>query len=70
MTAPNDKILFNPDVKSVLFRNVKTNQIKENEIEITNGDVNHIKNVLRKNIEDEIEVLTNYINIFIHMKNI
>jgi len=35
---------------------VKTNQIKENQIEIINDDVNHIKNVLRKKIDDNIEI--------------
>ena len=33
---------------------VKNNQIKENLITINNSDVNHIKNVLRLKIEDEI----------------
>jgi len=35
---------------------VKTNQIKENKIEIINEDLNHIKNVLRKKIEDRIDI--------------
>ena len=35
---------------------VKTNQIKEPNIEILGADVNHIKNVLRKNIGEELEI--------------
>ena len=35
---------------------IKTNQIKENEIEIINEDVNHIKNVLRKKIDENIDI--------------
>lgn len=35
---------------------VKSNQINEDKINILGTDVNHIKNVLRKNIEDTIEV--------------
>lgn len=35
---------------------VKCNQIKENKIQITGEDVNHIKNVLRKTIGDTLEV--------------
>ena len=35
---------------------VKSNQIEDNKIEIIGNDVNHIKNVLRKQINDEIEV--------------
>ena len=33
---------------------VKNDQVKENLITINNSDVNHIKNVLRLNVEDEI----------------
>ena len=35
---------------------VKDEQIKENTIKIVNDDVKHIKNVLRKNIGDKIEI--------------
>ena len=35
---------------------VKTNQIEENKINILNDDVNHIKNVLRLNVLDNIEI--------------
>ncbi|MBR6504628.1 MAG: 16S rRNA (uracil(1498)-N(3))-methyltransferase, partial [Clostridia bacterium] len=35
---------------------VNTNQIKEGKIKIINDDVNHIKNVLRLNKEEKIEV--------------
>ena len=35
---------------------VKNENIKENEIEILGSDVNHIKNVLRLKIEDEIQI--------------
>ena len=35
---------------------VKSNQIKEDKIIITGEDVNHIKNVLRLNIDDDIQV--------------
>lgn len=35
---------------------VKNNQIKDNKIIITGEDVNHIKNVLRLNIDDDIQV--------------
>jgi len=38
---------------------IKTNQIKENEIEIINEDVNHIKNVLRKKIDENIDICDN-----------
>ncbi len=32
MSAPNNKILFNPSVKTIKFRNVKTGQVKERDI--------------------------------------
>ena len=35
---------------------VKRNQIKDNQIEVIGEDVNHIKNVLRKNIGDILEI--------------
>lgn len=35
---------------------VKTNQIQDETIKILGEDVNHIKNVLRKNIDNEIEI--------------
>lgn len=35
---------------------VKDNQIHDNEIDIVNEDVNHIKNVLRLNVEEKIEI--------------
>ena len=35
---------------------VKANQIKENKINIEGEDVNHIKNVLRLNISDKINI--------------
>ena len=35
---------------------VKTNQIEENKVNILNDDVNHIKNVLRLNVLDNIEI--------------
>ena len=35
---------------------VKQDQIKENIIEIKEEDIKHIKNVLRKEINDEIEI--------------
>ena len=35
---------------------VKSNQIKEDKIIITGEDVNHIKNVLRLNIDDDLQV--------------
>ncbi|MBQ9658441.1 MAG: 16S rRNA (uracil(1498)-N(3))-methyltransferase [Clostridia bacterium] len=38
---------------------VKQEQVKNQEIEIINEDVKHIKNVLRKQIDDEIEICDN-----------
>ena len=35
---------------------VKTNQIDNNAINITGDDVNHIKNVLRLNVGDRIDI--------------
>lgn len=35
---------------------VKSNQIKDNKVIITGEDVNHIKNVLRLNVDDDIQV--------------
>ena len=35
---------------------VKSNQIKDNKVIITGEDVNHIKNVLRLNVDDNIQV--------------
>ena len=35
---------------------VKSNQIKEDKIIITGEDVNHIKNVLRLNVDDDIQI--------------
>ena len=35
---------------------VKTENIKEDKIEILGSDVNHIKNVLRLKMDDEIEI--------------
>ena len=35
---------------------VKSNQIKDNKVIITGEDVNHIKNVLRLNIDDDIQI--------------
>ena len=35
---------------------VKSEQIKDNKIIIIGEDVNHIKNVLRLNIDDDIQV--------------
>ena len=35
---------------------VKSNQIKEDKIVITGEDVNHIKNVLRLNIDDDLQI--------------
>lgn len=35
---------------------VKSNQIEENKIKIIGNDVNHIKNVLRKQVDDQIEI--------------
>ena len=39
---------------------VNDEQIKENEVIIIGEDVNHIKNVLRLNVEDTITVCNRY----------
>ena len=53
---------------------VKSNQIKENKIVIIGEDVNHIKNVLRKNIGNTIEICNkdnsnNYLAEIISLEN-
>ena len=53
---------------------VKTENIKEDKIEILGSDVNHIKNVLRLKMDDEIEICNqdthqNYIGKILQIEN-
>ena len=47
---------------------VNENQVKEDEIIIIGDDVNHIKNVLRYNVSDEITICANGINYLAEIK--
>lgn len=47
---------------------VNENQVKEDEIVIIGDDVNHIKNVLRYNVSDEITICANGINYLAEIK--
>lgn len=53
-----DKILNNNEEREILMPKffVKNNQVKDNVIEVIGEDVNHIANVLRAKIGDEIQV--------------
>ena len=68
MTAPNNRILFNPEIKTVRFRNVKTGQVVDKDIKqftfITNFGIFTIQDLYRylypnENFEYENIVLGN-----------
>ena len=51
MTSPNNKILFNPNLKTIKFRNVKTGEVTEKDIKqftfITNYGIFNIKDLYK-----------------------